>query len=86
MWSIIAGLLSQNDKNAQANVAAGKQRFQDNQARVQQNRVQADQLKNQTTSANYGKYDMNNLIGGVFGGGAKSPNGSTNVNWGNYGI
>jgi hypothetical protein len=87
MWfTLLANLLSQN------NAAAGKhndvmaQQQQDTQARVQQNRQAANTVKNQTVSANYGKYDMSSLIGGVFGGGAKSPNGQTSMNWGNYGL
>ena len=66
MWTIIANLLSQNNKDAQAQQAAGMQRQQGINAHVQQNRAAADQVKNQNVSGNYGKFDINNLIGGVF--------------------
>ena len=65
-WTLIANMLSQNDKDAQASQAAGAQRQQAVQQNVQQNRARADTIKNQTMSANYGKYDMNSLVGGVF--------------------
>ena len=82
-WTLIDNLLSQNDKDAQASQQAGMQRQQATQQHVQQNRQAADQVKNQTVSGNYGKYDMNNLIGGVFG--SNKPI-TTNSGWGQYAV
>jgi hypothetical protein len=83
MWfTLLANLLNQNNKDAQASQQAGAQRKQQIQQHIQQNRQAADAVKNQTVSGNYGKYDMNNLIGGVF---SNKPI-TTNSAWGQYGI
>ena len=87
MWfTLLANLLGQNNKDAQASQQAGGQRQQDVQAHIQQNRQAADAVKNQTVSGNYGKYDLNSLIGGVFGSKQQQPAALSGGQWDQFGM
>lgn len=66
MWQIAASLLQANQKQ-QADEQAGDAAKKDSERqRILQNRMKAQQAQGQTMSANYGKFDVQSLIDGVF--------------------
>jgi hypothetical protein len=88
MWPLISLLLEQSNKNKQniaakrANEATGSlnsdtARYQN----IQNNRIATNALTNQTTSANYGKFNIDELVNGVFTSGNAR---NQAMNWSQY--
>ena len=83
MWQIISGLLQGNQNIVQGRKDAEAAHQNDVTTHIMNTRAQADQVKNQTQSANFGKFNMDSLVGGVFGSKQQQP-AASGMNWNQY--